>query len=114
MAKPRLDDQHLLQDAPATSLHRLRKTELVRLWKVAGMWLSEEDEMDEGGEDARDLGKSELVEGLIKAVGFPLEGLRSEPSCSGNSLSIPRLASRHLHLNEASPRWSCEAAPILP
>ncbi|KAL1406071.1 hypothetical protein Q8F55_007754 [Vanrija albida] len=61
------DDQHLLQDAPAASLHRLRKSELIRLWKVAGMWLSEEDEMDEEGEDGRELGKSELVDGLIKA-----------------------------------------------
>ncbi len=61
-------DQQLLTVAPAYALHRLRKAELIRLWKVAGMW-NEEDmggrgEEEEGG----DLGKKELVDGLIAAV----------------------------------------------
>lgn len=67
-----LGDQHLLHDAPAHTLHRLRKAELVRLWKVAGMWSEDDegesaaasaDEDDDGG-----LSKKELVDGLIAAV----------------------------------------------
>ena len=69
-----LGDQHLLAEVPSYSLHRLRKAELIRLWKVAGMWSAHEDEGDvvlsftddeiDGG-----LGKKELVDGLIAAVG---------------------------------------------
>ncbi|KLT39753.1 kinase-like protein [Cutaneotrichosporon oleaginosum] len=63
------DDQHLLQMAPASALHRLRKSELVRLWKVCGMWSDD----DEEGNDIsnldlkRGLSKVDLVNGLIKA-----------------------------------------------
>lgn len=65
-----LGDQHLIDEAPAYALHRLRKTELIRLWKVAGMWEGEEE--DEGStneeEDDQGLSKKELVDGLLAAV----------------------------------------------
>lgn len=57
----------MLQSAPETSLLRLRKAELVRLWKVAGLW----HEDDEGADEAqftRTMGKVDLVDGLIRAV----------------------------------------------
>ena len=53
-------DQHLLEDAPLYALQRLRKAELVRLWKVAGMWPDEYTD--------EEISKKELVDGLI-AVG---------------------------------------------
>jgi hypothetical protein len=64
-------DQHLLADAPAYALHRLRKAELIRLWKVAGMWVGDDETIDSTGDDEDDagLGKKELVDGLIAAVG---------------------------------------------
>jgi hypothetical protein len=66
-------DQHLLADAPAYALHRLRKAELIRLWKVAGMWDTPEDEGDsiistEDEDDDKGMAKKELVDGLIDAV----------------------------------------------
>lgn len=62
-------DRNLIHYAPSTALHRLRKAELVRLWKVAGMWDSEDipDDMNED-ETIGDMGKKELVDGLIAAV----------------------------------------------
>lgn len=62
-------DRNLIHYAPPTTLHRLRKAELVRLWKVAGMWDSE-DIPDDTNEDEAigDMGKKELVDGLIAAV----------------------------------------------
>ncbi|OXH30986.1 TKL-group protein kinase [Cryptococcus neoformans] len=61
-------DRNLIHYAPSTALHRLRKAELVRLWKVAGMWDSEDipDDMNED-ETIGDMGKKELVDGLIAA-----------------------------------------------
>ncbi|KIS00091.1 TKL protein kinase [Cryptococcus deuterogattii 2001/935-1] len=61
-------DRNLIHYAPPTTLHRLRKAELVRLWKVAGMWDSE-DIPDDTNEDEAigDMGKKELVDGLIAA-----------------------------------------------
>jgi hypothetical protein len=55
-------------------LHRLKKAELVRLWKVAGMW-STEDEDEQGDaamedEDNAGLSKKELVDGLVAAVRY--------------------------------------------
>lgn len=65
-----LGDQHLLTDAPAYALHRLRKAELIRLWRVAGMWKEEAEaaETASTGDDDDGLGKKELVDGLIAAV----------------------------------------------
>lgn len=66
-------DQHLIDDAPAYALHRLRKAELTRLWKVAGMWLGDDGDaeinmhQDEEDED-QGMSKRELVDGLIAAV----------------------------------------------
>ncbi|GMK59326.1 hypothetical protein CspeluHIS016_0703410 [Cutaneotrichosporon spelunceum] len=57
------DDQHLLQLAPASALHRLRKNELIRLWKVCGMWPSD----DEDDDIVERQTKVDLVNGLIKA-----------------------------------------------
>ncbi|WWC73207.1 uncharacterized protein I206_107173 [Kwoniella pini CBS 10737] len=61
-------DQHLIDSAPAYALHRLRKAELIRLWKVAGMW-NEEDDVDSVNsvdeENDAGKGKKELVDGLI-------------------------------------------------
>jgi hypothetical protein len=69
-------DQHLLQDAPASALHRLRKAELIRLWKVAGMWtaddITEDGDLAQSEEDDAGLTKNELVDGLI-AVCFGAE-----------------------------------------
>ena len=67
-------DQQLLADAPAYALHRLRKAELIRLWKVAGMWTAEDGEDGESvasgvdDEDDGGLSKKDLVDGLIAAV----------------------------------------------
>ncbi|WWD21075.1 hypothetical protein CI109_105556 [Kwoniella shandongensis] len=63
-------DQHLIDAAPAYALHRLRKAELIRLWKVAGMWTLDDDEAVEDSDDEHvdELGKKELVDGLIAAV----------------------------------------------
>jgi hypothetical protein len=66
-----IGDQHLIDEAPAYALHRLRKAELTRLWKVAGMWEGEDEEagsMDE--EDDQGLSKKELVDGLVSAVSW--------------------------------------------
>lgn len=63
------DDQHRLHLAPASALHRLRKNELIRLWKVSGMWSSDEEGDGDDG-DQHGLSKVELVNGLIRAVGF--------------------------------------------
>lgn len=69
-------DQHLIDEAPAYALHRLRKAELIRLWKVAGMWTAEEgDEAESLGaedEEASGISKKDLVDGLIAAVGATL------------------------------------------
>lgn len=67
-------DRNLINYAPSTTLHRLRKAELVRLWKVAGMW-DNEDIPDDTNEDemAGDMGKKELVDGLIAVVCPSLE-----------------------------------------
>lgn len=59
------DDQNLLHVASAHTLHRLRKDELVRLWKVAGMWSDEDDEA-EGR--VREKSKVDLVTGLLELV----------------------------------------------
>nr|XP_019047937.1 TKL protein kinase [Kwoniella bestiolae CBS 10118]OCF26867.1 TKL protein kinase [Kwoniella bestiolae CBS 10118] len=63
-------DQHLIDSAPANALHRLRKAELIRLWKVAGMWNEEDDvgsvtSVDD--ENDAGMGKKDLVDGLIAA-----------------------------------------------
>ncbi|KAG7527493.1 hypothetical protein FFLO_06877 [Filobasidium floriforme] len=62
------NDEHLLREAPAWTLRRLKKAELKRLWLVAGLW-DAEDGMggDEEGEVADGLTKDVLVEGIIKA-----------------------------------------------
>ena len=82
-AEVRVGDQHLLAEAPAYALHRLRKAELIRLWKVAGMWGSEVKPDGESvasmadDEDEGDLGKKQLVDGLIAAVSWSMK----LPSC---------------------------------
>lgn len=69
-----LGDQHLLAEAPPYALRRLRKAELIRLWKVAGMWTTDdEDGADSIGsaadeDDGGGLSKKDLVDGLITAV----------------------------------------------
>jgi hypothetical protein len=75
LADMSIGDQHLLAEAPAYAPHRLRKAELIRLWKVAGMWTTgDEDEVDSiastaDEDDDGGLGKKELVDGLVAAVG---------------------------------------------
>ncbi|BEI83951.1 hypothetical protein CcaverHIS002_0405550 [Cutaneotrichosporon cavernicola] len=64
------DDQHLLQLAPASALHRLRKNELIRLWKVCGMWPSDDEDEDIGEQQT----KVDLVNGLIKAYATTSDG----------------------------------------
>lgn len=51
-----------LEEAAEWQLNRLRKAELVRLWKVVGMW----DEEDEDEEAEAIMMKPELVDGLLK------------------------------------------------
>ncbi|BEI99508.1 hypothetical protein CcaverHIS631_0405510 [Cutaneotrichosporon cavernicola] len=78
------DDQHLLQLAPASALHRLRKNELIRLWKVCGMWPSDDEDEDIGEQQT----KVDLVNGLIKArkkVGAP-----ESPSLGHSPSDVPR------------------------
>lgn len=61
-------DQHLLHDASVTVLHRLKKSELVRLWKVAGLWEGpDEVDMDDEPQEG-DMRKEELVNGIVAAV----------------------------------------------
>lgn len=65
------DDQHLLNSAPVQTLQRLRKEELTRLWKVAGMWPDDDDiSMDDPGASAvnQNMGKTELVNGILQFV----------------------------------------------
>lgn len=53
-----------------TALHRLKKSELVRLWRVAGLWEGPDDcDMDDEAQEG-DLKKEELVNGIIAAVRF--------------------------------------------
>nr|XP_031862308.1 uncharacterized protein CI109_002273 [Kwoniella shandongensis]KAA5529380.1 hypothetical protein CI109_002273 [Kwoniella shandongensis] len=107
-------DQHLIDAAPAYALHRLRKAELIRLWKVAGMWTLDDDEAVEDSDDEHvdELGKKELVDGLIAArrpdrlispLPSPKSGSRSssQPSASSSNhppdttpKAIPRTRSR--------------------
>ena len=69
-----IGDQHLLAEAPVYALHRLRKAELVRLWKVAGMWSTDDEDGDFSSatsvedDDDGGLSKKELIDGLIAAV----------------------------------------------
>ncbi|ODN91457.1 TKL protein kinase [Cryptococcus wingfieldii CBS 7118] len=61
-------DNYLLQSAPGPTLHRLRKAELIRLWKVAGMWENDagpDGAMDEDDEDDAGMGKKDLVDGIL-------------------------------------------------
>ncbi|OCF31382.1 TKL protein kinase [Kwoniella heveanensis BCC8398] len=61
-------DQHLIDSAPAYALHRLRKAELIRLWKVAGMWAQDDTEITSVDDESdAGMGKKELVDGLIAA-----------------------------------------------
>ena len=53
-------DDHLINHAPRGQLHRVRKAELFRLWRVAGL-------ADEKLKES-DTHKNELVDGLIEAV----------------------------------------------
>ncbi|OWZ40976.1 TKL protein kinase [Cryptococcus neoformans c45] len=80
-------DRNLIHYAPSTALHRLRKAELVRLWKVAGMWDSEDipDDMNED-ETIGDMGKKELVDGLIAARKHQTRRLISPLPSSPNRL----------------------------
>ncbi|BEJ14772.1 hypothetical protein CspHIS471_0405390 [Cutaneotrichosporon sp. HIS471] len=78
------DDQHLLQLAPTSALHRLRKNELIRLWKVCGMWPSDDEDEVIGEQQT----KVDLVNGLIKArkkVGAP-----ESPSHGHSPSDVPR------------------------
>ena len=56
------DDLFYLEEAAEWQLNRLRKAELVRLWKVVGMW----DEEDGDDEAEASMMKPELVDGLLK------------------------------------------------
>lgn len=74
----RVDDEQLLRKASSAALDRLRKAELVRLWKVAGLSLdgsdseSEQDESDSESEDGSEiemqLTKEQLIKGIVEAV----------------------------------------------
>ena len=96
-------DQHLLRDAPAYALLRLRKAELIRLWKVAGMWeLGDDwDTVSTGDEDADGgMGKKELVDGLIAAVSLT-SGYSD--SCSSSSERPPASGLPQARLPEKQP-----------
>ncbi|WVR09155.1 hypothetical protein IAU60_006217 [Kwoniella sp. DSM 27419] len=71
-------DQHLIESAPSYALHRLRKAELIRLWKVAGMWEGDDEASVTSLDEETDagMGKKELVEGLV-AARKPLDRLIS-------------------------------------
>lgn len=75
-------DQHLLQEASAAALHRLRKADLIRLWKVAGLWEGpdEEDSADDGHDMGEEIRKNELVGGIIATRRRPI--LTPTPSSS--------------------------------
>lgn len=60
-------DEHLVSVASRAELGRVRKPELVRLWRVAGL-LADEDEEGDNATTAEDMRKDELVDGLIDAV----------------------------------------------
>lgn len=88
-------DQHLIDEAPAYALHRLRKAELVRLWKVAGMWQGQEDAdgVEEVEEDDHGMSKRELVDGIIAAVSFPQIALRLQLTSQRKATPASRASS---------------------
>jgi hypothetical protein len=60
-------DDHLISEASRAELSRVRKPELIRLWRVAGL-LGDEDEDEDGALSAETMRKDELIDGLIDAV----------------------------------------------
>ncbi|WVO18298.1 hypothetical protein L204_106013 [Cryptococcus depauperatus] len=88
-------DQQLINYAPVAVLQRLRKAELIRLWKVAGMWEHDDpsDEEDEEGDEAR-LNKKRLVDGIIAArvpTSRLISPLPASPSFGRNRRRTPAL-----------------------
>lgn len=73
-----VDDEQLLRKASSAALDRLRKAELVRLWKVAGLSLdgsdseSEQEDPHSDSDDESDiemhLTKEQLIKGIVEAV----------------------------------------------
>ncbi|WWD06627.1 hypothetical protein V865_004720 [Kwoniella europaea PYCC6329] len=103
-------DQHLIDSAPANALHRLRKAELIRLWKVAGMWNEEDDvgsvtSVDD--ENDAGMGKKDLVDGLIaarKSFDRLISPLPSSPSRMSprRKATIESVEIHHLHRSTSS------------
>jgi hypothetical protein len=60
----------MLHQAPRNQLNRLRKAELVRLWKVAGIWEGDTEsvESESMADEQEDYRKSQLIEGILEAV----------------------------------------------
>jgi hypothetical protein len=65
-----LDDENFLHKASSAALDRLRKAELARLWKVAGLTVDLESETE--ASDAEDIEnlmtKEQLIKGILEAV----------------------------------------------
>jgi hypothetical protein len=77
MESVRTDDDFMLHHATKAQLNRLRKAELVRLWKVAGIWEGDSESVGtEAEEEHEDLRKAQLLQGLLDAVSFRHSGKR--------------------------------------
>lgn len=65
------DDENFLHKASSAALDRLRKAELARLWKVAGLTVDLEESETEAS-DAEDIEnmmtKEQLIKGILEAV----------------------------------------------
>ena len=104
-----IGDQYLLHDAPSYILHRLRKPELVRLWKVAGMWEDEAEDDSMAVEDEDDGGRSkkDLIDGLLLGVNwtpFWCDLLLMRESAD---LVVPRLIFQFSFASDLSQAQSC-------
>lgn len=66
----RLEDENFLRKASSAALDRLRKAELARLWKVAGLTVDLESETEASEEEDIEnmMTKEQLIKGILDAV----------------------------------------------
>lgn len=66
----RADDENFLRKASSAALDRLRKAELARLWRVAGLKVDLESETEASGDEEIEnmMTKEQLIKGILEAV----------------------------------------------
>ncbi|KAJ9120063.1 hypothetical protein QFC22_002960 [Naganishia vaughanmartiniae] len=114
------DDEQLLRQASSAALDRLRKAELVRLWKVAGLSLdesdseSEQDESDSESEEESDiemhLTKEQLIKGIVEARKKSAPRSYSSQSSAGRRIAKLPVASRVASATTSGGRSSVSAS----